>query len=518
MEMNLPTLLQHLYAFILRLYPSSFQHEFANEMSQVFQDASVQARQQGFRALLAFLLKEFVDLPASLLREHGWILFRKEVHMSDIVHLDSGTGGMSAALGFSGPPVSWKESLLAGLPCLAIALTGLSTLLSGLGLSSFGSPFFRIFSTVLLVALILVGLGIFIFAWRKHWPRWSAGWTMFWLICALTPLNLLFTIRDLSNYFYIYIQSFLWAFILLLVAWLLYRISSQDMIKGILAALPMMSLTWILHQEFVRDDLEGAIALSSWLLVAISMVAILRINRLKAGVLLALGTNLVIGLAYAYEGIYFGGTLNFDAPGPNWIQVLRSFLPQWIAISTLVFGPLMARYIREIGYRIQPSGLWMYRLALLGLLLMLVSNVVHSSIYTTDTLRIVLQGEELVLNILAWFGLVIFIIGFILISGKAVQEKLVKNPVVLLLLGLFSLFVPFGLMFGLPSDLWLPSLSLLHDLRFPLHGFPKSLGFVSQFPEFSVVLIGVMFMLAATWLAVYLNSTKQPAENRSFPS
>ena len=115
------------------------------------------------------------------------------------------------------------------------------------------------------------------------------------------------------------------------------------LLKGILAALPVMGMTWFLHQEFVRDDLEGTITLASWLLVAVSAVLILRLNDLKAGVLLALGTNILIGLAYAYEGIYFGGTLNFDAPGANWIQVLRSFLPQWVAISTLVLGPLLAR-------------------------------------------------------------------------------------------------------------------------------------------------------------------------------
>lgn len=206
-----------------------------------------------------------------------------------------------------------------------------------------------------------------------------------------------------------------------------------------------------------------------------------------------------------------------DAPGPNWIQVLRSFLPHWVAISTLVIGPLLARYFREIGFRIQPQGLWLYRLVLLGLLLMLVSNVVCSFIYTNDDLKAYLQGEELVLNAIAWVGLAVFLVSFILFYRIAVQKQVIAKPLLLLPLGLLSLFVPFGLMFGLPSNLWIPSLSLLHDLRFPLHGFPAQLAFTSQFPEFAVVFLGVLWTLAASGLAVYLNISKQVIETHVRP-
>jgi hypothetical protein len=335
MRVNPLPLIQRLYTLLLHLYPANFRHEFSGEMAQVFQDASRQAQRIGLRCLLTFLLKELFDLPGSLLSEHAWVLFRKEAHMSDIVNLDSNAGGLSASLGFTSPPVSWKESLLAALPFLVVAFTGLTTLLSGLGISNSESPLFKVLMPVFTVSFFLLAVGIFIFAWRKHWPRWSASWFILWLIAALAPLTLISNIADLSSIFYIYVQPFLWAFILLAIAWLLYRLSCQDVIKGILAALPVMGLTWILHQEFVRDDLEGTVTLLSWLLVAVSAVLVLHLNNLRSGVLLTLGTNILIGLAYAFEGIYFGGTLNFDAPGANWIQVLRSFLGARTSVGAL---------------------------------------------------------------------------------------------------------------------------------------------------------------------------------------
>ena len=345
----------------------------------------------------------------------------------------------------------------------------------------------------------MAALGILIFAWRKHWPRWWAGWYVFWLIAAWLRLGLISNIWDLSNVFYIFVQPFLWAFILLLIAWLLYRLSCQDALKGILAALPVMGMTWFLHQEFVRDDLEGMITLASWLLVAVSAVLILRLNDLRAGLLLALGTNVLIGLAYAVQGIYYGGTLNFDAPGANWIQVLRSFLPQWVAVSTLVLGPLLASNIREIGYRIQPAGLWMYRLVLLGLLLLIIGNVVGSMIYTTDDLRAYLNGEELALNILAWIGLAVFVIGFILFSRKALHEKAIGNPWILLVLGLCSLFVPFGLLMGLPGF----SLPLLPSFIQVAQSGLREMTPIQQFPEFWPAALGVLWVMVASWLAIF---------------
>jgi hypothetical protein len=506
MRLNPLDPIQYLYTLLLYLYPANFRREFSSEMAQVFLDASRQAQQAGIQSLLAFLLKEILDFPSSLLHEHAWALFRKEPSMSESVQLESNAGGLSASLGLSSPPFSWKDALLAALPSLAIAFSGLTTLLSGLGVASSESPLFRILSPVLGVTLLLVGLGVFIFAWRKHWPRWSAAWYVFWLVAALAPLSFLSNLPGFSDTFYVFVQPFLWAFILMGIAWFLYRLSCQDAVKAILAALPVMGMTWFLHQEFVGNALKGTITLASWLLVAVCAVLILRLNSLRAGLLLALVTNVLIGLAYAYEGIYFGGTLNFDAPGPNWIQVQRSFLPQWVAVSTLVLGPLLARQIREIGYRLQPAGLWMYRLVLAGLLLLIAISVAVSMIYTTDSLRLII-GDGQVISVLAWIGLGITIIGFTLFSLKAIREKAVRSGWILLLLGLCSLYVPFALLV-MPLAGFSLSLPLFwYAIWSGLHGISP----IQQFPELWLVALGVLWVIVASWLVIYLEASNRPA-------
>ena len=499
------SLIQRLYALLLYLYPAGFRREFSVEMNEVFFEASQQAQKQGIKFSLAYFLKELFDLPGSLLHQYGLVLFSQESPMTGAVDLPSSSGGLSASLGFSEPSSSWKELLLAGLPFLAIAYTGLTTLLYGLGVVSPESRFLTVLSVVLAVGMFLIALGIFIFAWRKRFPRWSAAWYGFWLIAALMPLGLIENLWDVPQSYYVFVQPFFWGFILLGIAWFLYRVSCQDPIRGILAALPIMGFTWFLHQEFVRDDLEGTITLVSWLLIAISAVAILRLNKLKSGVLLALGINVVIGLAYAYEGIYFGGTLNFDAPGPNAIQVLRSFLPHWVSISTLVIAPLLARQYRELGYRLQPAGLWLYRLVLFGLLLILIANVVGTFIYVTDSLRHYLRNEDQVLNGLSWAGFAAFIIGFILLSRKAALSKAFDKQWQLWLLGFFSLLMPFGLILGLPHRLFVPSFSLSHDLQFWFNSYSP----IGQFPEFWSVVLGVLWTLLAAWLVLVLHSSRQ---------
>jgi hypothetical protein len=502
------TFSQRLYALLLHLYPPSFQREFKAEMVEVFCNAAQQERRRGFRHSLAFFLKELVDLPSSLLGQYGWVLFSKEKRLTGALDLGANPGGMSASLGFSDPqPSSWKELLLAALPFLAVAYTGLTTMLYGLGVVSRESSFLSVLSIVLAVGMLLVALGTFVYAWRKRFPRWSAPWYGFWLFALLAPLALLNNFWDPPQFFYFVVQPLLWGSILLGLAWFLYRLSCRDAVKGILAALPLMGLTWTFFQEFVRDDLEGAIALASWLLIALAAVVIVRLNTLKAGVLLALGVNFLIGLAYAYEGTYFGGTLNFDAPGPNWIQVLRTFLPHWVGISTLVIGPLLARRYRELGYRLQPAGLILYRLVLAGLLLILVANLANTLVYTTDDLRYQLQNEDQVLNSIAWVGLAVFLLGMLFLSRKVIQEKVPGGIQRLWLLGIFSVLLPYGMTLGLPHRLIYPALSLSDDFSSFLYRASP----ISQFPELWEVSFGFLWALAAAGLAVALNTAKKPA-------
>jgi hypothetical protein len=41
------------------------------------------------------------------------------------------------------------------------------------------------------------------------------------------------------------------------IAYLLYRITRHDRIRGLLAAMPLMMVVWTIYLEFVSDKLEG---------------------------------------------------------------------------------------------------------------------------------------------------------------------------------------------------------------------------------------------------------------------
>ena len=59
--------------------------------------------------------------------------------------------------------------------------------------------------------------------------------------------------------------------------------------------------------------------------------------------------NLAVGALFAYAGIYHGGTLPSIAPGPNLVEVARSLIPQYLATSAILLGPLFAWKFRQAG-------------------------------------------------------------------------------------------------------------------------------------------------------------------------
>jgi len=58
------------YAFLLRLYPRSYQDEFAEEMLLDFSDLLADASKKGKLSLVRFCLHELIDFPVNLLKVH----------------------------------------------------------------------------------------------------------------------------------------------------------------------------------------------------------------------------------------------------------------------------------------------------------------------------------------------------------------------------------------------------------------------------------------------------------------
>ncbi|MCE7980309.1 MAG: sugar transferase [Caldilinea sp. CFX5] len=64
------------YGWLLRLYPSSHRHHFADEMQAVFAQALDDASAHGWTAVLTLCSRELHDLPHTLLTEY-WRLFQQ---------------------------------------------------------------------------------------------------------------------------------------------------------------------------------------------------------------------------------------------------------------------------------------------------------------------------------------------------------------------------------------------------------------------------------------------------------
>ena len=88
-----------LYAALLRFYPSEYRQEFAEEMQEVFAQASADASRNGSFSLVSLLINEVLDLPLSALRVHMQIRSNRPV--SPVANPDAPL------------ELSWRELLVA---------------------------------------------------------------------------------------------------------------------------------------------------------------------------------------------------------------------------------------------------------------------------------------------------------------------------------------------------------------------------------------------------------------------
>ncbi len=63
-------LLWRFYALLMRLYPRRFRETFAEEMIEVFQMALSEAAAKGWGSVAIVFMRELLDLPTSIIREH----------------------------------------------------------------------------------------------------------------------------------------------------------------------------------------------------------------------------------------------------------------------------------------------------------------------------------------------------------------------------------------------------------------------------------------------------------------
>jgi hypothetical protein len=452
------------YHLLLYLYPPVFRGEFGLEMEDVFAQLSDEARRRGWSALAHALWAELADLPASLAHQY-WLAFtRREGIMNGTLQLGQLLDEEISAAGGESSPASWREALLAAAPFLVLLpILVTSKLLVLSGLAVWGSNLLRVVDICYALLVFASVLATLVVAWRRRWPRWSATWfIVYWLLASIPLMWLASRFEDASLAADVF-SEFLGFFLLpMLIACGLYFVARRDPLKSLLAVIPVLVIIWLPHTEFVPDGIEVVVYLIALTIAALAAALITRLGNWRAGMWLLLLAAALIGLPFAYIGIYHGGTLDFSAPGPSPLEVMRSFTPYYLMASTLILGPLLAASFRAVGRRLGRGGDFCYHLALFGMLLLLGAMLCY--FFFENDSRVVLEyswGPWLYRA--AWLGLAVYLVGTIALGWLALRRQTRSGRAQYVLLSLLILLLPvvlllpfqgmFGSGFGVIEDL-----------------------------------------------------------------
>lgn len=384
----------------------------------------------------------------------------------------------------------WGEALLAALPYLMFGIFEvIGTLLAEFGVISLENKGMAVLNFAGFVSLAAAVLITVVFAWRRGWPLWSASW---YLVYVLPLLGLLIWLANQAFDPYSalgQISGFLIG--TLFIAGVLYTITRLDRLRGMLAALPILFLLWLPNLEqtplnIIPFPIHIGVTAAAAAIVAFGVIAMVRIRDWRSGFWIVLGTIMTVGLLYSYVGIYHGGTLPNVAPGPSPVEVLKSFLPQYLAASSILVGPLFAKMFRKTGRSSATAGRVAYHLLLLGLLAVIVANLVGVSLsiqgFAGDT-RTVYTTLGWVINA----ALVAYAAGSLVLYFSARRSGALPDPAEVLLLTILPV--------AMPLTIILPVLSATRPMT-PLYGFPV----VWALPQALVLGAGLAWLLLSAWL------------------
>lgn len=162
-------LITSIYAGLLNLYPGRFRAEFGEEMRSVFSEVSREAAGAGKKRLAIIFMRELLDFPIGLIREH-WLelVHRKDTAMSTgIEHMENPKTQEGP---FKKERASRWEALVGMLPFLAFGLISM--------LGEVSPPIPSVYPYLVFYLLLLTGLVI---SGLKDFPSWSfsyIGWSL----------------------------------------------------------------------------------------------------------------------------------------------------------------------------------------------------------------------------------------------------------------------------------------------------------------------------------------------------
>lgn len=231
---------------------------------------------------------------------------------------------------------SWRDPFLAGAPHLLFAL------FVGMEMFFHNATAYPLIRTWMGIFIIIVFFAAAAYAWRQKWPLWSASWYGYWswlgvifFVMGMISLNAklqVFVEWKLS------IALLLFALFLLVAG--LFRLFRANRFKGLLAALFLMPvLLPLMVMEFVPDAIKGYLMLGAGGVSALVAALIVRLRNWRSGVWLALGGNLIMGIAHSYVGVY---ELDIPFPGQynaNLLDLMFHLLAFLVASLVLILGP-----------------------------------------------------------------------------------------------------------------------------------------------------------------------------------
>ena len=139
------------YVSLLNLYPGRFRAEFGEEMQAVFSEVAKEAAAAGKKKLATIFMRELLDFPIGLIREH-WL---ELVHRKDTA-MSTGMEHMENSKTQEGPfkkeRTSRWEALVGILPFLAFGLISM--------LGEINPPIPSVYSELVFYLLLLTGLVI----------------------------------------------------------------------------------------------------------------------------------------------------------------------------------------------------------------------------------------------------------------------------------------------------------------------------------------------------------------------
>ncbi len=447
--------IMNLYSLTLKFYPQQFRIRFAVEMEEIFHTELLKAAEKG--ELAGFILRELLQLPGSLAGVYMWSMSAgqgRQVAVSSV-----GGGGTS---GVNPPGEGWGAAFMGGLPHLLMGIIIVSSEI--------------IFETkvlnqnvfyLLIICISLLLIGVLIFSISKGWKSWSASWIVYMFVVTILVLSMVANALPHSiianNAWVSEVQVLV---IPLVLAYLLYKITCKNRLRGLLAAVPPMAILWSFFLESVPAPQTSLAWGWMFLLAFTATVMMLRTKRFSVALGLAMAVPVLGGLPFVYLGVYMGGTLPFYEPGPGLQEVIRQYLPFLAMVLTIVLGPQLAVKLRAVGHECKNvGGKIFYRLALGGILLGLAMTMMQWD----DSLSN-MHIPQKVMQVGSVTSVILYLVGFVLLawSVKRSEAILDKKFLALQLVALFILlpFVPMVILLAIPfgvvnyTESWLISLAV----------------------------------------------------------